>query len=159
MDETWTRPYTPGPGRWLVIAWEAAALAFLGWATVRQFELTGPGAKLLACVMAAVWVIGAHRILQMGAYVGSRGVRIHGLLRSRTLSWQDVSHVRLHRATHRLGPFEIESGMTVLIDRHDGSTINTELWQKGVDFHARPSLFRAVYQELRSRHQAAQNPA
>jgi PH (Pleckstrin Homology) domain-containing protein len=155
VDENWTRPYTPGSGRWLVIAWEAIALAFLAWATVRQFELTGPGAKVVACAMAAAWVIGAHRILQMGAYVGAAGLRIHGLVRSRTLSWHDISHVRLHRATHRVGPFEIESGMTVVIDRHDGSTINTELWAKGVDFHTRPSLFRAVYQELRSRHLAA----
>ncbi|GAA2618430.1 PH domain-containing protein [Paractinoplanes durhamensis] len=157
MDETWTRPYTPGPGRWLVIAWEAAALAFLAWVTIRQFELSGHGVKLVACTLAALWVLGAYRILQMGAYVGAAGLRLHGLLRSRTLSWHDITHVRLHRATHRMGPFEIESGMTVVIDRRDGSTINTELWAKGVDFHARPSLFRAVYQELRSRHREAQN--
>jgi hypothetical protein len=157
VDETWTRPYTPGSGRWLVIAWEAAALAFLTWATIRQFDLGGHSMKLVGCTVAAVWVIGAHRILQMGAYVGAAGLRIHGLLRSHTMSWHDIEHVRLHRATHRVGPFEIESGMTVLIDRNDGSTINTELWAKGVDFHDRPSLFRAVYQELRSRHRQAKN--
>ncbi|MEU4238877.1 PH domain-containing protein [Actinoplanes sp. NPDC026619] len=157
MDETFTRPYTPGPGRWLVIAWEAVALAFLTWATIRQFDLAGHGVRLVGCAMAAVWVIGAHRILQMGAYVGAEGLRIHGLIRSRTLRWHDIAHVRLHRATHRVGPFEIESGMTVLLDRRDGSTVNTELWAKGVDFHARPSVFRAVYQELRSRHLEALN--
>ena len=158
MDETWTRPYPPGPGRWLVIAWEAAALTFLAWVTVRQFDLAGHGVKLLAGVLAAVWVIGAHRILRMGAYVGASGLRIHGLLRSRTMHWRDVANVRLHRATQRLGPWEIETGMTVLIERRDGSLVNTELWAKGVDFHARPSLFRAVYQELRTRHLASQHP-
>jgi len=157
VEETWTRPYTPGPGRWLVIAWEAAALALLAWATIRQFDMTGHGVRVLACALAALWVIGAHRILQMGAYVGATGLRIDGLLRSRTMQWRDVAHVRLHRATHRVGPWEIESGMTVLLERRDGSTVNTELWAQGIDFHSRPSVFKAVYHELRARHSAAQS--
>ena len=45
--------------------------------------------------------------------------------------------------------------MTVLIERRDGSTVNTELWAQGVDFHSRPKVFRAVYHELRDRHLAA----
>jgi len=156
VSETWTRPYSPGPGRWLVIAWEAIALSLLAWATIRQFDLTGHGVKLVACALAALWVIGAHRILQMGAYVGATGLRIHGLIRSRTMSWRDVAQVRLHKATHRVGPWQIESGMTVLIERRDGSMVNTELWAQGIDFHSRPSLFRAVYHELRNRHLDAQ---
>jgi hypothetical protein len=159
VNETWERLYEPGTGRWLVIAWEALALAMLAWATVRQFGLTGHGVTLVACGLAALWVVGAYRILQMGTYVADHGVRLYGLLRSRTMRWPDVAHVRLHKATHRLGPWEIESGMTVLIDRHDGKTVNTELWAQGIDFHSRPTLFRSVYQELRLRHQAAQNPA
>ena len=159
MDEIWTRPYSPGPGRWLIIAWEAAALGFLAWVAVREFELAGHSVRFVAGTLAAIWVIGAHRILQMGAYGGATGLRSHGLLRSRTMPWRDIAHVRLHKATHRVGPWQIESGLTVLIDRHDGSTVNTELWAQGIDFHSRPRLFRAVYQELRSRHQAAQNPS
>ena len=157
MDETWERPYTPGTGRWLVIAWEAVALSLLAWTSIRQFDLTGHGLRVLACVIAALWVIGAYRILQMGAYVGDEGVRIHGLLRSRTMRWSEVAHVRLHKATHKVGRWEIESGMTVLIERRDGSTVNTELWAQGVDFHSRPKVFRAVYHELRNRHLAARN--
>jgi hypothetical protein len=157
-DETWERPYTPGQGRWLVIAWEAVALGLLAWTTVRQFDLTGHSIKLVACTMAALWVIGAWRILLMGAYVGTDGLRIEGLLRSRTMRWRDVAHVRLHKETHRLGGFEIQSGLTVLIERRDGSTVNTELWAQGIDFHSRPKLFRAVYHELRNRHLAATNP-
>jgi len=155
VSETWERPYTPGTGRWVVIGWEAVALGLLAWTTVRQFDVTGPGIRVLACAIAAIWVLGAERILQMGAYVGAEGVRIHGLLRSRTMRWHDVAHVRLHKATHRVGPWAIESGMTVLIERHDGTMVNTELWAQGVDFHSRPKLFRAVYHELRNRHLAA----
>jgi len=157
VSDSWVRPYTPGPGRWLVIAWEAAALGLLGWASVDQFDLSGPGIRLLACAIAAAWVIGTERILRMGAYVSVGGVRIRGLLRSRTMRWDQVRNVRLHRASHRLGWWEIESGMTVLLERRDGSTVNTELWAQGVDFHSRPNVFRAVYHELRDRHLAAAN--
>jgi len=155
VDEKWKRPYDPGLGRWLVIGWEAIALALLAWTTIRQFEISGHGVKVVACTLAALWVIASHRILQMGAYVGEQGLRIHGLLRSRTTTWRDIAHVRLHQATHKIGPWEIESGMTVLIERHDGRTVNTELWAQGIDFHSRPTLFRAVYHELRNRHLAA----
>ncbi len=157
VSDSWVRPYTPGTGRWLVIGWEAVALGLLGWTSVGQFGLTGHGVRVLAGALAAVWVIGAWRILQMGAYVGVDGLRIRGLLRSRTLQWRQVHNVRLHKATHRIGPWEIESGMTVLIERRDGTTVNTELWAQGVDFHSRPGVFRAVYHELRDRHLAAVN--
>jgi hypothetical protein len=157
VSDSWVRPYTPGTGRWLVIGWEVVALGLLGWTSVGQFDLTGHGIRVLAVVLAAAWGIGAWRILQMGAYVGADGVRIRGLFRSRTLRWQQVRNVRLHKATHRLGPWEIESGMTVLIERRDGTTVNTELWAQGVDFHSRPKVFRAVYHELRDRHLAAVN--
>ena len=155
MSDSWIRPYSPGPGRWIVIGWEAVALGFLAWSSVDQFDLSGHGIRLLACGIAAAWVIAAERILQMGAYVSGNGLRICGLLRSRTVRWDQIQNVRLHQATHRLGSWEIESGTTVLIERRDGSTVNTELWAQGVDFHSRPTVFRAVYHELRDRHLAA----
>ena len=157
MSDDWVRPYTPGTGRWLVIGWEAVALGLLGWTSVDQFDLTGHGIRVLAGVLAGGWVVGAWRILRMGAYVSLDGLRIRGLLRSRTLQWHEVRHVRLHKAMHRLGPWEIESGMTVLLERRDGTTVNTELWAQGVDFHSRPTVFRAVYHELRRRHLASVN--
>ena len=151
------RPYPPGAGRRLVIGWEAAALAFLAWTTVRQFALTGGGAHVVSAVLVVVWIAGAYRIRRMGVYVTDDGLWLCGLLRSRTLRWREIAEVRLHEVTHRLGPWTVESGMTVLIERHDGSTIDTQLWARGVDFHARPELFRAVYQELRRRQEAARN--
>jgi hypothetical protein len=159
VGDEWTRPYTPGTGRWLVIGWEAVALGLLGWSTVEQFGLAGPGIGILATVIAAVWVIGGWRILQMGVYVGPAGLRIRGLLRSRTMRWEEMAHVRLHRHSHKIAGWEIEGGMTVLIERRDGTAVNTELWAQGIDFHSRPQVFRAVYRELRERHLAAVAPA
>ncbi|GLY98225.1 hypothetical protein Acsp02_54790 [Actinoplanes sp. NBRC 103695] len=156
-SDAWVRPYTPGTGRWIVIGWEAIALGLLGWTSTDAFDLNWHGIRVMASILAVAWVLGSWRILQMGAYVSSRGLLIRGLLRSRTLTWREIAHVKLHKATHRLGPWEIESGMTVLIERPDGTTVNTELWAQGVDFHSRPKLFRAVYHELRNRHLAAVN--
>jgi hypothetical protein len=153
----WVRPYPPGTGRWLVIAWEAAALVFLTWATVRQFDLIGHGVRAVAGSLAAVWLIGAWRIIQHGVYVSPDGVLIRGLVRSRTMHWREVAGVRLHHTIHRLGRWELQRDMTVVIERHDGATVGTELWAQGVDFHARPKLFRAVYQEIHNRHRAAAN--
>ena len=157
MQDSGERPYQPGAGRWLVIAWEAAALSMLGWTTVHQFGLSGTGVEVLVGVLLAVWAVGAWRIARMGVYVGAGGARIRGLVRTRTVRWPDVAQVRLHKAVHRLGKWEIQSGMTVLLERRDGSTVNTELWAQGVDFHSRPGVFRAVYHELRNRHLAALN--
>jgi hypothetical protein len=151
----WQRPYEPGAGRWLVIAWEAVALALLGWSSIGKFGLAGSGVWAMVGVLVVAWVIGAWRIVRMGVYAGAGGVRIRGLLRSRTLRWHEVAHVHLHKATHKLGPWEIESGLTVLIERRDGSLVGTELWAQGVDFHSRPRVFRAVYQELRALHHHA----
>jgi len=159
VPETWTRPYEPGAGRRLVIAWEAPALALLGWTTARQFDLTSTGIWIMVGVLTAVWALATWRILRMGVYAGAEGVLIRGLLRTRTLRWHEVAHVHLHKTTHRIGPWEIESGLTVLIERQDGTMVNTELWAQGVDFHRRPSLFRAVYHRLRTLHlDAARQP-
>ncbi|MEV8504331.1 PH domain-containing protein [Actinoplanes sp. NPDC051475] len=155
MGDDWVRPYSPGTGRWLVIGWEAVAFGLLGWASIGLFELTGVGVRILALLMAVVWVLGGWRILEMGVYVSPEALRIRGLLRSRTMRWDEIAHVRLHRHTNKIGHWELQGGMTVLIERREGSTVNTELWAQGVDFHRRPQLFRAVYHELRNRHLAA----
>ncbi len=159
VGDEWKRPYTPGSGRWLVIGWEAVALALLGWSTVEQFDLAGAGVRILAAAITTIWVVGGWRIREMGVYVGPAGLRVRGLLRSRTMRWEEIAHVRLHRHSHKLGHWEIEAGMTVLIERRDGTMVNTELWAQGMDFHSRPHVFRAVYRELRERHLAAVAPA
>lgn len=155
MNDTWVRPYTPGAGRWLVIGWEAFALALLGWTTVPMFALRGPAVWLTVVALVTTWVVGSWRISRMGVYLGAGGVRIQGLLRTYVLRWDDIAHIWLHRSSHRLGRWEIRNGLTVLIERGDSSVVNTELWAQGVDFHSRPKVFRAVYREMRERHLAA----
>jgi hypothetical protein len=137
------------------MGWELAAFVIFGFATEELFQLTAVGILLMGAVLAVLWVAGCWRIMRMGVYVSQRGVRVRGLVRTRTVAWRDIEHVRLHDAAHKIGRLEIPSGMTVLIERRDGVAVQTSLWAQGVDFHGRPGAFRAVYHELRERHAAA----
>ncbi|BCB81083.1 hypothetical protein GCM10022251_66830 [Phytohabitans flavus] len=137
------------------MVWELAALAIFGWTTVELFELGGFRVLALGLGLAVLWVVGCWRIARMGVYVSEYGVRVRGLVRSRTIAWRQVEHVRLHQAAHRIGRLEIPSGTTVLIERADGGDVPTSLWAQGVDFHNQPGVFRAVYHDLRERHAAA----
>lgn len=155
MRHEWQRPYTPGRGRWLILAWELAGFAFVGWASVRLFDLGGQGARGLAVALALVWIVGAWRIIRMGVYVSEYGVRIRGLLGGRTLRWTDIEEFVFDQPEWRLGRLRVAHGLTVLIKRRDGGYVNTSLWAQGVDFHARPRALREVYGVLRERHLAA----
>jgi hypothetical protein len=135
--------------------WELVALGLFGWSTVGLFSLSGAGVVALGLALTGLWVAGCWRIARMGVYVSEYGVKVRGLLRSRTVAWRDVAHIRLHEAAYRMGRLEIPSGMTVLIERQTGADIPTSLWAQGVDFHRQPGAFRAVYHDLRERHAAA----
>jgi hypothetical protein len=152
MRLNWHRPYPPGRGRRIVVAWEFASLAILGWTTDRLFALSPQGALLLGLALAVVWVVGSWRVMTMGVYVSDSHLRIRGLVRTRTFAWSEIEGLRLHQATHRLGGLTLNSGLTVLLDLRDERQVNTALWAQGVDFHARPELFRDVFHDLRLRH-------
>ena len=141
------------------MAWELGSLAMLGWTSAELFELSPAQSALLGAVLLGIWALGAWRIATLGVYVSGRGVRVRGLCRSRTLAWHDIEGFRLHDKAYRLGGFTIPSGMTVLIERRDGRSLNSTLWAQGVDFHARPGVFRDVFHDLRLRHAAATAPA
>jgi hypothetical protein len=150
------RPYAPGRGRWLVIAWELGGLGFVGWTTARLFDLGPRPAAVLAGALALVWLVGSWRILRIGVYVSGYGVRIRGLVDSRTLRWTEIESFALDEVINRLGGFELPRETTVRIRCRDGRLVNTPLWAQGIDFHSRPGVFREVYHGLRERHLAAQ---
>ncbi|WP_033339223.1 hypothetical protein [Catenuloplanes japonicus] len=152
MKTHWTRPYPPGGGRWLVIAWEAASITGLGWTSDRLFGFDTRATVIFSIILAVAWAVGAFRIARMGVYVSDLGVQVRGLFWTRTVRWAAIDRFRMQDVTYRVGAFRIPSGLTVLIDRHDGTEIKTELWAQGVDFHSRPGLFRQVFHDLRERH-------
>jgi Bacterial PH domain len=149
----WHRPYTPGSGRLAVIAWELGSLALLDWTAVRAFTLSSPGTWLLAGGLAALWLVGSWQVLRMGVYVGPAGIRVRGLLGTRTVRWPDVAGIVVERRTARL--LGVELGMNVVIEHRARGTVSTPLWAEGIDFHRRRPAFYALARELRDRHARA----
>jgi hypothetical protein len=137
----------------MVIAWELGSLALLDWTAVRAFTLSAPGTWLLAGGLAALWLVGSWQVLRMGVYVGPAGIRIRGLLGTRTVPWRDVAGIVVARRSARL--LGIELGMNVLIEHRAGGPVSTPLWAEGIDFHRRRPEFHALCRELRDRHAAA----
>jgi PH (Pleckstrin Homology) domain-containing protein len=156
MKHRWIRPYAAGRGRWLVIAWELGGLAFVGWTTIRLFDLGPRPAALLAGALAVLWLVGSWRIIRIGVYLNEHGVRVRGLVGSRTLPWTQIESFSLDQVIHRLGQFELPAETTVRIRCRDGRLVKTPLWAQGIDFHSRPGAFRDAYHALRERHLAAQ---
>ncbi len=151
----WWRPYSPGLGRWIIIGWEVGSLALLHRTTVPLYSLGSGGAKALAVALAVLWLVSSWRIVGMGVYVGQYGVRVRGLLRTRTLRWAEIDEFVLDEPDYRFGKLLVPTGITVLIRHRDGTYVNTPLWAKGIDFHRRPRVFRQVYGVLRERHATA----
>jgi hypothetical protein len=141
----------------LIIGWELGGLAFVHWTTVRLFDLTSSHAWALAGILGALWLLGSFRILRMGVYVSAYGVRIRGLVGTRTLRWTEIAEFALDQPVYRIpfGAVLVPAGLTVLIRRHSGEYVNTSLWAQGIDFHQRPRVFREVYGLLRERHSHA----
>ena len=149
----WHRPYSPGPGRWFVVAWELFGLAFFGWATEGALRpsigWTPRGTVLLVLALFVAWVLASYRILRMGVYVSDRGVRILGLLGRRTVHWSEVERITVRETRHSIGRLRVAGGMSVQIDPRDGAPIETTLWAQGIDFAFRRHAFHAAYRELR----------
>jgi hypothetical protein len=151
VSSRWSRAYPPGRGRWLVLGWEAAGLGYLHWATVRLFDLPPAGSRVLAAALAALWLVAAWRITVMGVCVSDTGLRLRGLTTTRTLRWAEVERITVERTAHQVAGVPVAAGRSVVVTLHSGERVPTPLWEQGMDFHARPALFQAVYRELRDR--------
>jgi hypothetical protein len=103
-------------------------------------------------LLAVVWAAGAWRVHRIGLYTSDDGVMVRNLLTTRKLAWHQVGQITVEPVVHRLGGFTVPSGRCIMLRRTNGVRVNTSLWEKGVDFHARPEVFRALYQDLRDRH-------
>jgi len=163
VTESWRRPYPLGYGRLVVVLWELLALALFGWRTLRLLaELVSvhPAAGwALSAGLAALWATGSWRIVRLGVYVGDRGLRIQGLVRSRVLDWSEIALVSVHDPVRRTLGFEVSTGQTVLIGLRTGEMVGTPLFAKGIDFVFRPGAFQHAYRSLRSAFEDRSAPA
>ena len=151
MNLEWVRAYPPSPARWGVVVWEAAGLAYLHWTTVRLFGPREDAGWVLAVTFALVWAVGSWQVVRMGLYLRTDALRIRGVLRTRTVPWSAIEAVTVEDVVYRAGPCRIPAGKTVILILRRGDCVNTAMWERGMDFHRRPQVFRAVYRELRRR--------
>ncbi|MBU2670973.1 PH domain-containing protein [Actinoplanes bogorensis] len=147
MNGEWARAYPPSAGRWGVIAWEAAGLAYLQWTTVRLFELGSVAAWLLAVTFGLAWAVGSWQVARMGLYLSDAALRIRGVFRTRTVPWSAIGAVSVEDVAY----WRIPAGRAVVLTLRDGTRLNTSLWERGMDFHGRPQMFRSVCRDLRRR--------
>ncbi|MCG7209370.1 MULTISPECIES: hypothetical protein [Streptomyces] len=142
--DRWRRPYRPGPWRvggaalWLLLA------SFVLFAAV-ALALTGSLSSAAVVLGIALLIIAAAlRILRMGVWVSSRGVRKVSLLSTRTVPWKRVVSVRTAQQPVRwLGLPRTVQGQALTLVRKDRPADDTAplLTTHGMDFVGRSSAF------------------
>ncbi|MEU2427662.1 hypothetical protein ABZ619_42930 [Streptomyces sp. NPDC007851] len=142
--DRWRRPYRPGPWRvggsalWLLLA------SFVLFAAV-ALALTGSLSSAVVVLGIALLIIAAAlRILRMGVWVSSRGVRRVSLLYTWTVPWKRVASVRTAQQPVRwLGLPRTVQGQALMLVRKDRPADDTALLltTHGLDFVGRASAF------------------
>lgn len=143
--ERWRRPYRPGPWRVATAALTLLLAAYL-LLSAMIIAMAGPLFGATATVIAGGLAIGfALRLLRMGLWVSSRGVRQVALLTTRTLRWREVSRVStVQQPVKWLGLPRTVQGQALLIERRRSEPLRTVLTDHNSDFLGRPEAFDAA---------------
>ncbi|KUN01735.1 hypothetical protein AQI95_30590 [Streptomyces yokosukanensis] len=142
--ERWRRPYRPGPWRVGVAALVLLLAAFVLFAAVLIALTDSVSAAVTVLVLALLVVAAALRLLRMGVWVSSRGLRHVGLLMTRTAPWAGVLSVRtVQQPVRWLGLPRTVQGQALTIVRRDRPTGDTPplLTTHTLDFLGRPAAF------------------
>ncbi|EFF93452.1 MULTISPECIES: hypothetical protein [Streptomyces] len=120
--ERWRRPYRPGPWRVGMAALVLLLASFVLFAAVVT-ALTGGMSSAAVCFAIALAVVGgALRLLRMGVWVGSRGLRHVRFFVTRTTPWAQVVSVRtVQQPVRWLGLPRTVQGQALLLDRRGRS--------------------------------------
>ncbi|MFD1832926.1 hypothetical protein ACFSJS_25255 [Streptomyces desertarenae] len=140
--ERWRRPYRPGPWR---VAASAVALLIASYLLLSTLiiAMAGTAAEAGACLAAAALVIAyALRMLRVGVWVSSHGIRRVSLFRTVTLAWRNVTSVRTAQQPVRwLGLPRTVQGQALLAGSRESGAAQTLLTDHDADFLARPEAF------------------
>ncbi|QKW09529.1 PH domain-containing protein [Streptomyces sp. NA04227] len=142
--DRWRRPYRPGPWRVGLAASLLLLAAFVLLSTV-IIAFAGSPAETLACGVLALLIIAtALRMLRMGTWVGSRGVRRVGMFATRTVSWDQVAAVRTAQQPVRwLGLPRTVQGEALVLQRRSrpDEELRPLMTTHNADFLGRPGAF------------------
>lgn len=142
--DRWQRPYRPGPWRvgaaalWLLLA------SFVLFAGV-IIAFTAPAAEAAVVLgIALAVIVGALRLLRVGAWVSTRGLRHVGFLGTRTTPWGQVVEVRtVQQPVRWLGLPRTVQGQALILVRKGRTEQDTSILMTthNADFLARQGSF------------------
>ncbi|MBT1097872.1 hypothetical protein DMH26_19625 [Streptomyces sp. WAC 05379] len=142
--ERWRRPYRPGPWRVGAAAlWLLLASYVLFAAVIIALTGTLPGAAAVFGIALAI-IAGALRLLRMGVWVSSRGLRQVKFLVTRTVPWEQVAAVRtVQQPVRWLGLPRTVQGQALLLVRRGRSADDVPMLMTthNADFLARVAAF------------------
>lgn len=142
VQDGWIRPYRPGPWRVATAAMLLVLASYLLIAGVIM-GLAGNGPGVAATVVAAVLaIVCALRLLRVGFWVSTRGLRQVGLFYTTTLSWNRVGAVRTAQQPVKwLGLPRTVQGQALVVTRADGQRLRPLLTDHNADFLGRTEAF------------------
>ncbi|WCD99898.1 PH domain-containing protein [Streptomyces sp. HUAS 31] len=142
--ERWRRPYRPGPWRVGAAAlWLLLASYVLFAAVIIALTGTLPGAAVVFGIALAI-IVGALRLLRMGVWVSSRGLRQVKFLVTRTVPWEQIAAVRtVQQPVRWLGLPRTVQGQALMLVRHGRSADDVPMLMTthNADFLARVAAF------------------
>ncbi|MEU8754377.1 hypothetical protein [Streptomyces chartreusis] len=142
--ERWRRPYRPGPWRVGAAAlWLLLASYVLFAAVIIALTGTLPGAGVVFGIALAI-IAGALRLLRLGVWVSSRGLRQVKFLVTRTVPWEQVAAVRtVQQPVRWLGLPRTVQGQALLLVRRGRPTDDVPMLMTthNADFLARVAAF------------------
>ncbi|MGW4752640.1 PH domain-containing protein [Streptomyces chartreusis] len=142
--ERWRRPYRPGPWRVGAAAlWLLLASYVLFAAVIIALTGTLPGAAAVFGIALAI-IVGALRLLRMGVWVSSRGLRQVKFLVTRTVPWEQIAAVRtVQQPVRWLGLPRTVQGQALLLVRRGRSADDVPMLMTthNADFLARVAAF------------------
>lgn len=140
--EAWRRPYRPGPWR---VAAAAVTLLMAAYVLISAAIIAVAGTPSGAAATLSVGVLAiafALRLLRMGIWVSSRGLRRVGLLTTQTLRWREIARVHtVQQPVKWLGTPRTVQGQAVEIERRHGEPLRPLVTDHNADFLARPAAF------------------
>ncbi|MEU4096088.1 hypothetical protein [Streptomyces sp. NPDC026673] len=142
VEDRWIRPYRPGPWRVAAAAMLLVLASYLLFAAVIM-GLAGNGPGVAMTVGAAVLVIlAALRLLRVGFWVSTRGLRQVGLFYTTTLPWNRVGDVRTAQQPVKwLGLPRTVQGQALVVSRSGGELLRPLLTDHNADFLGRTEAF------------------
>ena len=141
-QEYWRRPYRLGPWRVGIAAVILLLSAYLMISALIIALAGSPSGAGATLGIAAVAIALALRLLRMGIWVSSRGLRRVGLLSTRTLRWREISRVRtVQQPVKWLGLPRTVQGQGLLVEPRQGEPLRMLLTDHNADFLGRPEFF------------------